>query len=214
MQDESRPDAFTTGWSRKFFALRQSLHSDTVRIALCFDIAASKPLSRDRGEQLKTRASPPARLVLKTRMASALLRYRHLRATTLHSVRYEARIADVRTARRCKHTCIRSSSCAPNALRTLRSCARNIACITCATREKQLDETCCNREEDYVMAAARGARSARNVAKRKRKATRTTPRKKSSSARGSTLAARSRVKKAAGKKRGTKSTKSAKKASR
>jgi hypothetical protein len=56
------------------------------------------------------------------------------------------------------------------------------------------------------MAAARGARSARSVAKRKRKASRTIPRKKASSARGSTLAARSRVKKVAGKKRAAKKT--------
>lgn len=54
------------------------------------------------------------------------------------------------------------------------------------------------------MAAARGARSARNVAKRKRKVSRALPRKKASSSRGSTLAARSRVKKAAGKKRAAK----------
>jgi hypothetical protein len=80
----------------------------------------------------------------------------------------------------------------------------NVARITCASREKQLDETCCNREEDYIMAAARGARSARNVAKRKRKVSRAIPRKKASSARGSTLAARSRVKKVAGKKRAAK----------
>jgi hypothetical protein len=56
------------------------------------------------------------------------------------------------------------------------------------------------------MAAARGARSARNVAKRKRKAARTIPRKEATSARGSTLAARSRVKKMAGKKRAAKKT--------
>ncbi|HVY41672.1 MAG: hypothetical protein ACM31O_01930 [Bacteroidota bacterium] len=54
------------------------------------------------------------------------------------------------------------------------------------------------------MAAARGARSARNVAKRKKKAVRSIPRKKASSARGSTLGARSRVKKAAAKKRAKK----------
>jgi hypothetical protein len=54
------------------------------------------------------------------------------------------------------------------------------------------------------MAAARAARSARNVAKRKRKASRATPRKKASGVRGSTLAARSRVKKMAGKKRAAK----------
>ena len=56
------------------------------------------------------------------------------------------------------------------------------------------------------MAAAREARSARSVAKRKRKASRTIPRKKASSARGSTLAARSHVKKVAGKKRAVKKT--------
>jgi hypothetical protein len=54
------------------------------------------------------------------------------------------------------------------------------------------------------MAAARAARSARNVAKRKRKTSRAIPRKKASGVRGSTLGARSRVKKMAGKKRAAK----------
>ena len=54
------------------------------------------------------------------------------------------------------------------------------------------------------MAAAKGARSARNVEKRKKKVKRAIPRKKATSARGSTLAARTRVKKVAGKKRAAK----------
>jgi hypothetical protein len=48
---------------------------------------------------------------------------------------------------------------------------------------------------------ARGARSARNVETRKKKARRVIPRKKVSVSLGNTLAARSRAKKAAGKKR-------------
>ena len=54
------------------------------------------------------------------------------------------------------------------------------------------------------MAAAKGARSARNVEKRKKKVKRAIPRKKATSSRGSTLAARTRVKKVAGKKRAAK----------
>jgi hypothetical protein len=59
-------------------------------------------------------------------------------------------------------------------------------------------------EKEFVMAAARGARSARNIEKRKKKARRAIPRKKASGVRGGTLAARSRVKKVAGKKRAAK----------
>ncbi len=51
------------------------------------------------------------------------------------------------------------------------------------------------------MASAPGARSARNVETRKKKAKRAAPRKKVSTVRGNTLAARSRVKKVASKKR-------------
>lgn len=54
------------------------------------------------------------------------------------------------------------------------------------------------------MAAARGARQARNVEKSKKKTKRAIPRKKVSTLRGNTLAARSRVKKVAGKKRAAK----------
>lgn len=54
------------------------------------------------------------------------------------------------------------------------------------------------------MAAARGARSARNVEKRKKKVRRAIPRKKATALRGNTLAARRRVKKVAGKKRAAK----------
>lgn len=54
------------------------------------------------------------------------------------------------------------------------------------------------------MAAAKGARSARNIEKRKKKVKRAAPRKKVSALRGNTLAARSRVKKVAGKKRAAK----------
>ena len=54
------------------------------------------------------------------------------------------------------------------------------------------------------MAAAKGARQARNVEKRKKKVKRAIPRKKVSSLRGNTLAARTRVKKVAGKKRAAK----------
>ncbi len=61
------------------------------------------------------------------------------------------------------------------------------------------------------MAAARGARSARNVEKRKKKVKRAIPKKKVSTLRGNTLAARSRVKKVAGKKRAVKAKKAAKK---
>lgn len=54
------------------------------------------------------------------------------------------------------------------------------------------------------MAAARGARSARKVETRKKKAKRAIPKKKVSTLRGNTIAARSRVKKVAGKKRAAK----------
>ena len=54
------------------------------------------------------------------------------------------------------------------------------------------------------MAAAKGARAARSVEKTKKKVKRAIPRKKATSSRGSTLAARTRVKKVAGKKRAAK----------
>ncbi len=51
---------------------------------------------------------------------------------------------------------------------------------------------------------ARGARSARNVETRKKKARRAIPRKKATQSVGNTLAARTRAKKLAGKKRAAK----------
>jgi hypothetical protein len=54
------------------------------------------------------------------------------------------------------------------------------------------------------MAAQRGARSLRNVETRKKKARRTIPRKKATSSVGSTIGARVRAKKLAGKKRAAK----------
>ena len=62
------------------------------------------------------------------------------------------------------------------------------------------------------MAAARGARSPRNIEKRKKKVKRAAPRKKVSTVRGNTMAARSRVKKIAGKKRAAKAKTAKKKA--
>ena len=59
------------------------------------------------------------------------------------------------------------------------------------------------------MAAQRGARSARNVEKRKKKARRTIPRKKATSSIGTTVGARVRAKKTAGKKRAAKAKASA-----
>ena len=56
---------------------------------------------------------------------------------------------------------------------------------------------------------AAGARSARNVEKQKKKARRVIPRKKATRSAGNTLAARSRVKKMAGKKRATKAKRKA-----
>lgn len=51
---------------------------------------------------------------------------------------------------------------------------------------------------------ARAARSPRNIAKRKRKAARVIPRTKATGTAGNTLAARSRAKKLAGKRRAAK----------
>ena len=55
--------------------------------------------------------------------------------------------------------------------------------------------------EELVMAAARGARSARNVETRKKKARRAAPRKNVSTNLGNTIGARTQAKKLAGKKR-------------
>jgi hypothetical protein len=81
-------------------------------------------------------------------------------------------------------------------------CTTIVHAFACALYEKQLDAAPVQRQwKEQVMPAARGARSARNIEKRKKKVKRAMPRKKVSTLRGNTMAARSRVKKVAGKKR-------------
>lgn len=76
-----------------------------------------------------------------------------------------------------------------------------ISALSCVGAQKQLDAGLRDiPPEEFVMAAAPGARSARNVETRKKKAARAAPRKVSINL-GNTIGARTKAKKLAGKKR-------------